>query len=169
MANIKMCFILENGVYREILYSEIYSQKERTSQYADRYFLPYDGYLMEVPFKDYQKELQEKERRKYLHKQAKKHGETSYDSMDTDETNGVELIRDIYTDVEQCAITRIMIAKLRQALKQLTANEMALIDALYYQEMKERQYAAILGISQKGVNKRRHKILDKLKRIIEIK
>jgi DNA-directed RNA polymerase specialized sigma subunit len=46
---------------------------------------------------------------------------------------------------------------------------MALIDALYYQEMKERQYAAILGISQKGVNKRRHKILDKLKRIIEIK
>jgi RNA polymerase sigma factor (sigma-70 family) len=165
----KICFILDNGVYREIPYSEIYFEKKRNPKYADRYFLPYHGYLLEVPFEYYEKETQDIDRRKYLHKEAKRNGEVSYDSLDSDEMNGEELIRDIYTDVEQNAITRIMIAKLRQALKQLTANEMALIDALYYQEMKERQYAAILGISQKGVNKRRHNILDKLKRIIEIK
>ncbi len=167
MAKINICFILDNGSYREIPYSEIFFEKKRNPQYADRYFLPYHGYLLEVPFEYYEKEIQDKDRRKYLRKEAKRNGEVSYDSLDGDEMNGEELIRDIYTDVEQNAITRIMIAKLRKALKQLTKDEMELIEALYYQEQNERQYAAVLGISQKGVNKRRHKILDKLKNIIE--
>jgi len=167
MAKIKICFILENGVYREIPYSEIYFEKKRNPKYADRYFLPYHGYLMEVPFEHYQKELQDKDRQKYLHKQASQNGEMSYDALDTDEMNGEELIQDIYTDVEQSAITQMMIVKLRKAIKQLTADEIGLIEALYYQELSERQYAAILGISQKGINKRRHRVLDKLKKIIE--
>jgi RNA polymerase sigma factor (sigma-70 family) len=167
MAKIKICFILENGVYMEIPYSEIYFEKKRNPKYADRYFLPYDGYLMEVPFEHYQTELKDKERQKYLHKQASQNGEMSYDALDTDEMNGEELIQDIYTDVEQEVITQSLIAKLRLAIRQLTADEIGLVEALYYQELSERQYAAILGISQKGINKRRHKVLAKLKKIIE--
>jgi RNA polymerase sigma factor (sigma-70 family) len=167
MAKIKICFILENGVYREIPYSEIYFENKRNPKYANRYFLPYHGYLMEVPFEHYQEELQDKERQKYLHKQARQNGEMSYDALDTDEMNGEELIQDIYTDVEQSAITQMMIVKLRKAIKQLAADEIGLIEALYYQELSERQYAAILGVSQKGINKRRHRVLDKLKKIIE--
>ena len=56
---------------------------------------------------------------------------------------------------------------LRTALLQLTAEEKALIDALFYQELTEREYALQLGISQKGVNKRRHKVLAKLRKIIK--
>ena len=56
---------------------------------------------------------------------------------------------------------------LRTALLQLTAEEKALVDALFYQELTEREYAQQLGISQKGVNKRRHKVLAKLKKIIK--
>lgn len=167
MAKIKICFILENGVYREVPYSEIYCERKRNPKYANRYFLPYHGYLMEVPLEYYEKELQNKERQKYLHKKAKQNGEMSYDALDTDEMNGEELIQDIYTDVEQSAITQSMIAKLRLAIKQLTSDEMGLVEAIYYQELSERQYAAILGISQKGINKRRHKVLAKLKKIIE--
>ena len=56
---------------------------------------------------------------------------------------------------------------LRAALLLLTAEEKDLIDALFYQEMSEREYAQQLGISQKGVNKRRHKVLAKLRKIIK--
>ena len=122
---------------------------------------------MEVPFEDYKKEEQDKDRRKYLHKQARENREISYNSLDSDEINGEELIRDTYTDVEQNAITRILIAKLRKALTQLTEDELELIEALYYQGQNERRYAAYLGISQKGVNKRRHKVLNKLRNLVD--
>ena len=57
---------------------------------------------------------------------------------------------------------------LRAALLLLTAEEKELIDALFYQEMSEREYAQQIGLSQKGVNKRRHKILSKLRKIMKI-
>ena len=78
-----------------------------------------------------------------------------------------DIIRDIYADVERDAITEIMTEKLHQALQQLTSDELELVEALYFQEQTERQYATTLGISQKGVNKRRRKILNKLKVCIE--
>ncbi len=81
MAKITICFILDNGAYREIPYSEIFFEKKRNPQYAGRYFLPFHGYLMEVPFEDYKKEEQDKDRRKYLHKQARENGEISYNSL----------------------------------------------------------------------------------------
>jgi len=39
-----------------------------------------------------------------------------------------------------------------------------LIQALYYENISEREYAAKLGLSQRGLNKRRHKALAKLKK-----
>ena len=57
---------------------------------------------------------------------------------------------------------------LRAALLLLTAEEKELIDALFYQEMSEREYAQQIGLSQKGVNKRRHKILSKLRKSMKI-
>ena len=57
---------------------------------------------------------------------------------------------------------------MRAALLLLTAEEKELIDALFYQEMSEREYAQQIGLSQKGVNKRRHKILSKLRKIMKI-
>lgn len=38
---------------------------------------------------------------------------------------------------------------------------------LLYEDKSERELAAELGISQKAVNKRRHKILEKLKKFLE--
>ena len=58
--------------------------------------------------------------------------------------------------------------KLRLCLPMLTKEEWALVYALYYEEKNEREYAETLGISQKAVNKRRHKVLDKLRRLMKI-
>lgn len=167
MAKFKHFFILHDGTYLEIPYTVLFIEKERNPEYADRYFLPFHDCLLEVPFEDYQEEYRDIRRRKYLRKEAQRNGEISYDALDSDEINGQEIIRDIYTDVERDAITKVMIKKLRHALRQLTDEELELIDSLYYQEQSERQYAAVLGISQKGVNKRRRKVLDKLKVLIE--
>jgi len=167
MTKFKNCFIKDNESYREIPYTALFIGKERNPEYANRYFLPFHGYLLEVPFEDYQEEYQDMRRRKYLHKEAQRNGEISYDALDSEEMNGNEIIRDIYTDVERDAISQVLITDLRQALKRLTEDELELIESLYYQEKSERQYAAVLGISQKGVNKRRRKILDKLRALIE--
>ena len=167
MASFKHCFIFEDGCYREISYSDLFIGKERDPKYASRYFLPLHDCLLEVPYEDYLWEYQAKRRHRYLHKEAERNGEISYNSLDSDEMNGEDIIRDIYADVERDAITEIMAEKLHQALRQLTHAELGLVEALYFQEQTERQYAATLGISQKGVNKRRHKILNKLRAWME--
>lgn len=167
MAKFKHCFILHDGAYQEIPYTVLFIEREHNPEYRDRYFLPFQDCLLEVPFEYYKQECQDTRRRKYLRKEAQRNGEISYDALDSDEMNGEEIIRDIYTDVECDAITKVMVKKLRHTLMQLTDEELKLIDSLYYQEQSERQYAAVLGISQKGVNKRRRKVLDKLKVLIE--
>lgn len=68
---------------------------------------------------------------------------------------------------EDQAIQRIRYSRLHEALARLEPEELALIKALYFLNMGEREYAKKLGISQKGVNKRRHKVLAKLRHFIQ--
>ena len=50
----------------------------------------------------------------------------------------------------------------------LTKDEWSLVYALYYEEKNEQEYADTLGLSQKAVNKRRRKVLDKLRHLMKI-
>lgn len=70
--------------------------------------------------------------------------------------------------IEDRIVKREMIAKMLQCLKLLSENEKWLLDALYFKEKSEYQIAAQLGITQQAVHKRKIKILDKLKKLIEI-
>jgi len=40
-----------------------------------------------------------------------------------------------------------------------------LIQELYFEERTEREVASVLGLSQKAINKRRQKILEKLRKL----
>jgi RNA polymerase sigma factor (sigma-70 family) len=53
--------------------------------------------------------------------------------------------------------------RLWQALNSLKPDERALIEALFYERLTEREYGARIGLSQKNVNKRKQKILAKLR------
>lgn len=53
-------------------------------------------------------------------------------------------------------------------LNQLTSEEQELISELFYNEKSEEAYAKQIGLSQRGVNKRKHKILSKLKKMMQI-
>lgn len=52
-------------------------------------------------------------------------------------------------------------------MQELTSEELNIIKMLFYDEMTERDTAKILGISQAAVNKKKHRILKKLKKIIK--
>jgi RNA polymerase sigma factor (sigma-70 family) len=55
-----------------------------------------------------------------------------------------------------------------KALKSLNSEEVMIIIALFFKGKTERQLARYFGVSQVAVNKRKVKILSKLKKIIEI-
>lgn len=70
-------------------------------------------------------------------------------------------------DVETIVLSRMMRQQLHEAIRDLQEEERYLIIQIFYADRSERDLAAELGISQKAVNKRRHKILEKLKKILE--
>jgi len=70
--------------------------------------------------------------------------------------------------LEDEVIRRVSSNAVHSALAKLSAQERELIEMLFFDEISERQAAAILGISQKGVNKRKHRALEALKKFIEI-
>lgn len=69
-------------------------------------------------------------------------------------------------DVETIVFTRLQHQKLYSAIMDLEEVEQYLIVQLFFLERTERSLAAELGISQRAVNKRRRKILDKLKNVL---
>ena len=74
---------------------------------------------------------------------------------------------DRQADVETMVLNRMMRQQLHKAIRDLQEEEQYLIIQLFFLERSERELAAELGISQKAANKRRHKILEKLKKILE--
>ena len=90
------------------------------------------------------------------------------DSLDRLLSDNKRQFSDDSESVESIIQTNDEIDKLHNALNQLSADEWAIIKMLFYDEMSERDTAKVLGISQVAVNKRKHRILKKLKKIIKI-
>lgn len=74
---------------------------------------------------------------------------------------------DVSKSVECSAQVNDDVENLHIAMQELTTEELNIIKMLFYDEMTERDTAKILGISQAAVNKRKHRILKKLKKIIK--
>lgn len=74
---------------------------------------------------------------------------------------------DEQTDIETIVLSKMMRQQLHEAIRSLQEEERYLIIQLFYAERSERELAAELGLSQKAINKRRHKILEKMKKILE--
>jgi RNA polymerase sigma factor, sigma-70 family len=70
--------------------------------------------------------------------------------------------------VEDTAVKALLIEKMLLCFKQLAPEERELIQELFFKGKSEQEYGKQIGISQKGVNKRKHKILRKLKKLMRI-
>lgn len=71
------------------------------------------------------------------------------------------------TNVEDMAIKTVMSEQLKESLGLLSADELKMIQALFYQGLTEREYAKTIGIPQKTINDRKQRVLCKLKKLLE--
>lgn len=62
---------------------------------------------------------------------------------------------------------KLEVDKLHTALAMLTPEEQALIQALFFEEKTERQYAEELGVYRNAIHVRKTRILKKLKKFLE--
>lgn len=163
----KKVFILVNDNYKEITYIELQKLEQTDKSYAEKFFLPLHGMLMEVTEEDYKEYYKDKRRQKYIDECSRKRGDVSYDALDTDETLGAEVLADTNTDVEAAVINKMTVAELRKAFLLLSPDERELIKVLFIDGATERKAAEIYGISQVAIHKRKNKILAKLKDFLE--
>ena len=88
------------------------------------------------------------------------------DSLERMEDEDVQF-GDENTNVEEAAITAIMLEKLLVSMKRLTVDEYELIVALFYDGKTEREYAQSKGVYHNAVHKRKILILKKLEKFLE--
>lgn len=163
----KKVFVLENGQYAEITFEELQRREKENKGYKDKYFLPLHGMLMEVTKEEYTLYYKEKRRERYIAEQAKEVGAFSYDALTTDEFNGEEILVDVNNSPEEEVERHLLIEMMLGLFQKLNPDEQALIKAIYFDGMSEREYAAQLGVYPNAVHKRKHKILEKLKKLIK--
>ena len=143
------------------------TQRQRESK--KKYQIKVQGQLVPVSEEVYFTYHRMKRRETYLEERDTAHGVFYYSTMDTTETTGEDGIPDLASPrVEDVVVDKLIAEKLHRCLNQLTSTEQELIHALFFRGISERQYAEMTGIPQKTINDRRHRILVKLKKLMEI-
>ncbi len=89
------------------------------------------------------------------------------DSLDRLMEDNAQQFSNGQESVEDVVFRQIMVDKLHTALSQLTEKERALSQALFFEEMTEREYAEQLGVYRNAVHKKKMRILEKLKKLLE--
>lgn len=135
---------------------------------TDKYTILIEHERVPVSEDVYRAYYQEYEREKYLRKRAKKY-ELSLEQLH--DIGAYELLyrhRLHSPDAENLLLQEEALRLLYDALSKLSPSEQALVYALFYNGLTEAQYGNMIGLSQKGVNKRKCKILFKLKKLLEL-
>ena len=123
--------------------------------------------MLEVAREQYTDFYRDKERWRYLQKLDTKNSLLSLDGFKDDEGNALDFIADESADVEKAVIHAVMLDRLKTALPLLSDSEQALIQAIFFDGLTEREVGFRLGMTQSVINKRKAKILAKLRKIIE--
>lgn len=160
-------FVLENGNYIELTYAEFELRKENDPSYESKWFIPIQGYLMEVGQRQYEDFYRAKERQKYLRKLDAKHGLLSIEAFDTEDDNGIDYIQAETEDVAETVTHLLLLDKLRLTITMLKKEDQDLIQAMFYEGLTERQYAERCGVNRNAVHKRKVRILAEIKKLLE--
>ena len=129
-----------------------------------KYYIRSKNVLVEVSKEVYEEYHRIERHLDTLIEKDARHNTVSYDALDVDTVETVT--NHDGKSVEDIAVERILTEKLLQCLQRLPPEEQAIIKALYYEGLSERQFSVISGIPQKTINYRKRKILMKLKKIL---
>ena len=134
-----------------------------------KYIIKINGKPVEVTPEVYGEYYRMNRYARYQEERDRSHGKTLYSNLDSNEMLGEELISDQSAlSTEDADIAHILSEKLHRCLEMLPDGERDLIQALYFDGLTEREYAIRIGVSQNTVNKRRHRILARLKIFMKI-
>lgn len=89
------------------------------------------------------------------------------DSLDRLVDENARQFSDERENVESVVLYELEVDRLHTALSLLAPEERALIQALFFEEKTERQYADELGVYRNAVHVRKMKALKKLKSLLE--
>ena len=153
----------------ELSYKDFCRRRQANQSYMDKLFIPVQGCLLEVMREQYADFYKEKERWRYLKKPDTNHRLLSLEGFTDSEGNVMDFIVDETVDVAETVVHAVMVDRLKAALHLLSDGEQSLINAIFFEELSEREVGVRLGITQSVVNKRKAKILAKLRNIIENK
>ena len=160
-------YIKENGGYVELSYKDFCRRRQADQSYMDKLFIPIQGCLLEVVREQYTEFYRDKERWRYLKKLDTKNSLLSLEGFTDSEGNVLDFIVDEAVDVSETVIHAVMVDRLKAVLPLLSDGEQALIQAIFFDGLSEREVGLRLGLTQSVVNKRKAKILAKLKKIME--
>ena len=158
-------FIKENDNYIEISYQAFCEGQNNV--FKDRFFISLHNMLMEVDEAYYTEFYREQRREKYLRERAIEKGDIYYDSLDTEEFNGEDILVDPDEDVAQQVTDKLMAEHVRYIVSLLPDDERLLIHRHYFENIPETELAKIYGVSQQAISKKMVKIRAKLKNLIE--
>ena len=134
-----------------------------------KYFFRLHGKEIEVSEDVYYAYYRMERQERWQEEKKQEHDVVSYDAMDNGETVGAEAIRDLEApSMEELAIARELSERLRHIVADLPKAERELIQAIYFEDIPVSDYAKRIGLTHRGVNKQRKKILSKLKMLLDI-
>ena len=162
-------YIKENGGYVELSYMDFCHRRQADQSYMDKLFIPVQGCLLEVVREQYADFYKEKERWRYLKKLDTNYKLLSLEGFTDSEGNMLDFVVDEAVDIAETVVHAVMVDRMKTAMLLLSDSEQALIQAIFFEELSEREVGLRLGITQSVVNKRKAKILAKLRKIIENK
>ena len=165
----KKVYVKENNVYVELSYTDFCYHRQADQSYMDKLFIPVQGCLLEVVREQYADFYKDKERWCYLKKLDTNHKLLSLEGFTDSEGNMIDFAIDETVDVVETVVHAVMVDRMKTAMLLLSDSEQALIQAIFFEELSEWEVGLRLGITQSVVNKRKAKILAKLRKIIENK
>ena len=126
-----------------------------------------NGQIYEVSKKQRQRFKKEYDRHKRLKAAEQEVTILSFDALGERGDSGDIFTADLTVNIEDKIIDKLMIEKLHKVLDKLPSDEKIFIELLFLHNKTEREVAVKLGLSQYGVNKRKWKILKKIKKFLE--
>ena len=159
----------ENSGYVELSYRDFCRRRQAEQSYMDKLFIPVQGCLLEAMREQYTDFYRDKERWRYLQKLDTNHKLLSLEGFTDSEGNVLDFIVDEVVDVAETVVHAVMVDRLKTALRLLSDSERVLVNAIFFEELSEWEVGLRLGITQSVVNKRKAKILAKLRKIMENK
>ena len=132
------------------------------------YLLYVKGKAVKVSEEVYKAYWKITEHEKYLQRKDWKYDVIPFSAMDYD-GHFVDNIIDERIDLEKIVEVKMQIEELNKALATLTKKERELIEAIFYKEESLRSIGKKEKVSYQAIGKRRDKILEKLRKLLEDK